>query len=123
MTDAAKNITLPEPMEPVLREGRVMRDLVIKVEPAEPTIGQMQLDFLRQLALRPQARAVPNNQHPDHQLRINRWSADLAVIGAQPLVHIGQRRGNKNIDAPEQVVLRDALIEPKLIEEACLIAA
>jgi hypothetical protein len=31
----AKNIALSEPMEPVLRKRRVVRDLVIEVEPAE----------------------------------------------------------------------------------------
>ena len=86
----AKDIALPEPVEPVLREGRVVRDLVIEVEPAEPAISQMQLDFLGQLALRAQAVAVPDNQHPDHQLRIYRRPADLAVIGLQPLVQIGR---------------------------------
>ncbi len=48
----AKNAALPE-MEPVLRKRRVVRDLVIKVEPTKPAICQMQLNFLRQPALRP----------------------------------------------------------------------
>ena len=46
--DVTKHIALPEPMEPVLREGRMMRDLVIEVEAAEPPVSQMQIDFLRQ---------------------------------------------------------------------------
>jgi hypothetical protein len=46
----AKDITLPEPVQPVLREGRVVRDLVVEIEPAEPAIRQMQFDFLGQLA-------------------------------------------------------------------------
>jgi hypothetical protein len=41
----------------------------------------------------------------------------------QPLVHIGERCRHKAIDTPEQVLLRDAFIEPKLIEQARLIAA
>jgi hypothetical protein len=35
-----------------------MRNLVIKVKPAEPPIGEMQLDFLAQSALRPDAVAI-----------------------------------------------------------------
>jgi hypothetical protein len=100
-----------------------MRNLVIKVEPTKSAIRQMQLDFLRQPALRAQTVTVPNNQHPDHQVRVNRWPTDLAVVGLQPLVHIGERRHHKTIDTPQQVVLRDAIIEMELIEKACLIAA
>src|SRR5262247_1612638 len=47
----AKDIALPEPVQPVLRERRMVRNLVVEIEPAEPPIGQMQLDFLGQLAL------------------------------------------------------------------------
>jgi hypothetical protein len=61
----------------------------------------MQLDFLRQPALRAQTVAVSNNQHPDHQFRVNRWPTDLAVVGLQPLMHIGERRHHKTIDTPE----------------------
>ena len=67
-----QDIALPEAMQPVLRERRVVRDLVVKVEPAEPAIRQMKLDLLGQLALRAQAVAITNNQHPDHQRRIDR---------------------------------------------------
>jgi hypothetical protein len=40
-------------------------DLVIKVEPAEPTVSQMQLNFLGK------------NQHPDHQFRVYRGPTSL----------------------------------------------
>ena len=36
-------------------------------------------------------------------------------------MHAGQHRRYKTIDAPQQVVIRDALIEPELIEETPLI--
>jgi hypothetical protein len=53
----AKDIALPEPVEPVLRKCRVVWDLVIKVEPAEPAVSQMQLDILGQFALRAKGRS------------------------------------------------------------------
>jgi hypothetical protein len=37
-------------------------------------------------------------------------------------MHVRERRRHKTIDTPEQVILRDALIEPELIEKTCLIA-
>ena len=46
LEQVAKNITLPEPVQPVLREGRVVRNLVVEIEPAEPTVSQVQLDLL-----------------------------------------------------------------------------
>jgi hypothetical protein len=46
----AKDIAVPELMQPVLRKGRMVWNLVVEIEPAEPPIGQMQLDFLGQLA-------------------------------------------------------------------------
>jgi hypothetical protein len=42
----AKDIALPEPVKSVLRDCRMLRNLVIEVEPAEPTVSQMQLNFL-----------------------------------------------------------------------------
>jgi len=110
-------------MQSVLREGRMVRNLVVEVEPAEPPIGQMQLDFLGQLALRAQAIAVANNQHPHHQLGIHRWPPDLAVIRLQLRAHTVQYRRHKDINASEQVLLRNAIFEPKLIEQTRLIAS
>jgi hypothetical protein len=112
----AKDIALPKPMQPVLRKCRVVWNLVIKVEPAEPTVSQVQFNFLGKLPLRAKAVAVPNDQHPDHQLGIYRGSTDLTVIGGQLLMHAGQNRRQKAVYPPEQVSLRDTIIEPKLIE-------
>src|SRR4051812_25607963 len=36
--------------------------------------------------------------------------------GLQLLMHIGEHRRHEYIDAPEQVALRDTIVEPKLIE-------
>jgi hypothetical protein len=45
------------------------------------------------------------------------------MCGSLCLGDIGERRRHEYIDAPEQVVLWDTVIEPKLIEQARLIAA
>src|SRR3954447_18555855 len=96
--------------------GRVVGNRVVEIEPAEPPIGEVKHHLLAQLPLRAQAVAVTDNQHPDHQLRIDRRPADLPVIGLQLLMHIGEHRRHEYIDAPEQVALRDMIVEPKLIE-------
>ena len=71
----------------------------------------MQLDFLGKPAFPPQSIAVPDNQHPDHQFGIDRWPAYLAVIGIELLMHIRERRRHEYIDASEQVVLWDPVVE------------
>jgi hypothetical protein len=39
-------------MQTILREGGMVRDFVIEIEPAEPTVSQVQLDLLGQFAFR-----------------------------------------------------------------------
>ena len=46
-------------------------DRIFEAETTEPTIGQVQMDFFTQPSLRPDAVAIADQQHPDHQLRIN----------------------------------------------------
>ena len=60
--------------------------------------------------------AIHDDEHADHQLGINRRTAHLAVVRLQSLVHIGESRGHKSVDAPEKVVLRDTMIEPELVK-------
>jgi hypothetical protein len=54
----AQDIALAEAPEPVLGERRVVRNLVVEIELAKPSVGQVQLNFLTQLAFRPDAVAV-----------------------------------------------------------------
>jgi len=56
-----------------------MRNPVVDIELAEPSVGKMQLDLLAQTALVSNAVAVSDNEHPDHQFRIDRRTADVAV--------------------------------------------
>jgi hypothetical protein len=53
--------------------------------------------------------------------RIESDPAGLRMALGLWFVHIGERRHHKYIDAPKQVVLRDTVVEPKLIEQARLI--
>jgi hypothetical protein len=44
----------------------------------------VEFDLLAQAALGTDAVAVADNQHPDHELRVDRRPTDLAVEGLQP---------------------------------------
>src|SRR5215472_17639684 len=64
---------------PVLRESRVVRHGTVKPEPAEPAVRQVQVNFLAQPPLRAYAEAIADDQHPNHQLRINGRPTNLTV--------------------------------------------
>ena len=56
-----------------------------EAKPTEPAIGQIQVHFFAQPALGANAEAVANDQHTDHQLRINGWPACVAVVFSEML--------------------------------------
>ena len=96
------------------REGRMIGNLVFKPEPAEPPVGQVELDLLAQPTLGTDRRAVADKKYPDHQLRIDRRAARMTVerrkLGAQP-TQIENR-----IDPPKQMIGGNAVFKVELIE-------
>ena len=66
------------------------RDVGIEPQSTEPAIGQIEMDLLTQPTLRTNAEAVADYEHPDHQLRIDRWPPDVAIIGPQVRPNLGQ---------------------------------
>ncbi len=57
----------------------MIRNRVAQIKAAEPTISKVHVDFITQPSLRPYAHDVTDQQHPDHQFRINRRTSDVAV--------------------------------------------
>ena len=98
-----------------------MWHLVIKVEPAEPAVGQMKRYLLAQPAFGADAVAVANDEHPDHQLGINRRPADVAIVGLELLVQVAKRRRDEHVDPAQQMVLRNAVFETELVKQTPLI--
>lgn len=68
---------------PVLEERRVIRHCPIQTEPAEPPVGRIEVNLIAQAPLRSNAKAVTNQEHPDHQFGIDRRPADAAVERCQ----------------------------------------
>ena len=66
-------------------EGRVIGNGLFQAKVAEPAITQVQMEFLAQSAFGADAIAVVDDQHADHQLRINRGAAGVAVVLRQML--------------------------------------
>ena len=107
----AQDVAVAEPPMAVDRERQVIRNLVIKLEPAEPPICEVHLDLLAQSPLETDSIAVAHDQHPDHQLRINRRSTDLAVEGSELLAQVSQHLRHHRIDPAQQMARRNAFFE------------
>src|SRR6201993_367995 len=58
LENVAQNIALTEPVQSVLGEGRVVGNGVIEIEPADPSVGEMEPHLLAQLPLGADAEAV-----------------------------------------------------------------
>ena len=70
-----------------------------------------------------QSVAVANDQHPDHQFRVNRWSADLAVEWLKLLAKLTQYPGHNWIDPAQQMARWDTPFEIEKVKQLTLIAA
>src|SRR5262249_19083059 len=112
----AEDVALAETAMPINRECRVIGNPVVELEPTEPAISKMQLDFLAELALRGDTVAVGDHQHPDHQLRINRGPAHLAVEGFKLVTKIGQYLRYGRIDPAQKMVIRNSIFQVEQIE-------
>ena len=86
----AEGVAVAEAAMPVLREGRVVRDASSRSEAAEPAIGQVQMHLFAQPPLGSDAEAVADDQHADHQLRIDRGPAGVAVEGGEVMAQIAE---------------------------------
>src|SRR5215831_18132083 len=116
-----KGITLAKAAMPIDRERRMVRHLVVEIEATEPAIGKVKLHFLAQPALRTDAVAVADNQHPDHELGIDRRPANLAVEGPQLLAKLSHYLRHHRIDAANKMVPRNTTFEVEQIEQLALI--
>jgi len=72
------------------------------------------VDFIAQAPLRSNAEAVTDQEHPDHQLGINRRPTDATVEGRQ--IPPDLLKVDKPVDRPQLVVSGYMLLERKLIE-------
>jgi hypothetical protein len=104
-----ERIALAEATVPILGEGRVVRHRIFEIKVAEPAIGQIQMDFFAQPALRADAEAVAHDQHADHQLRIDRWAARVAVERREVIAQFSEVE--EAIDAAQQVIAWDVIVE------------
>jgi hypothetical protein len=78
-----QQIALAKAAMPILRERRVIGNLAIQTESAEPSVREIEMNLLAEPPLGPDAHAVADDQHSDHQLKVNRGPSNPAVKGLQ----------------------------------------
>jgi hypothetical protein len=103
------------------RERRMIRNLVIEIEATEPAIGKVEFDFFAQLPLRTNSIAVSDDEHPDHELGIDRRSTKLAIKGFQLVAKLSQYPRHARIDTTQEMTHWNAPFEVEEIEQLALI--
>ena len=114
-----QQVALPKTAVAVLGEGRVIRHGAFQTQPAEPAIGQVEVDLFAQPTLRPNAEAVADQQHPDQQFGIDRGATDGAVERRQ--MRSQALKLHEPVDRPQQMVRRDMVLQRESIEQGRLI--
>lgn len=76
-----QEVAVAEAAVAVLGKGRVIRNGPFQAEPAEPPVGEVQVHLLAQPALGADAEAVTDDEHADHQLRVDRGPPHLDLPG------------------------------------------
>src|SRR4029453_14318253 len=76
LEDAAENIAVAKPFVARPRKGGVIGDPVLDPQAAEPSVCQVYLHLTADRSLRADRECVAENEHPKHQYRIDRRTAD-----------------------------------------------
>ena len=114
----AQHIALAKAAVAVLGESRVVGHLAVQPEPAEPTVGQVEVDLFAEPPLRADPGAVTHDQHAQQELRIDRGPPRAAVKGPEVLPHAVQV--NKTVDGAEQVVRRHMPLQAEPVKQRLL---
>src|ERR1700743_1719313 len=97
----------------------MVRDGVFDAEFAEPAIGEVHLHLTTDQPFRADRKDIPHDQHPDHQLRINRRAAHARIMRCKFTAKPGKIESG--IDLPHQMIFRNRLVEMKLVEQLTLV--
>jgi hypothetical protein len=87
----------------------VIRDLTFNREPAKPAIGKVHSHITAQRPLRSDREHVADDEHPDHQHRIDRWSTEPRIIRRQLGMHPTQIENRS--DLADRMIVWHRLIE------------
>lgn len=75
LEEASQEVAIAEAAMAVHGEGGMVRHPAIESEPAEPAVREVEVNLVAEPALGADVEAVADDQHPDHQLGIDRRAA------------------------------------------------
>ena len=104
------------------RECRVIRHLVLETKTTEPPVAKVEFNLLAQSPIEADAVAVADDQHPDHELGVNRRTTDVAVERLELLAQIAKDPRHDRIDPSQKMAARNTPFEIEQIEQLALIA-
>jgi hypothetical protein len=96
----------------------VIRNRAVQPEPAEPAIREIEMHFLAQPPLGADAEAVADDQHPHHQLGIDRGTTGVAIERSEVFAQLVEFE--KSIDAAQQMVGWNVIFEVEGIKQSLL---
>src|SRR3954470_17498100 len=97
----------------------MIRDLVLDAQAAEPAVCQVDLNLPAEQPLRADGEHVADDEHPDHQYRVNRRATKRRVVGCKLSTHPGQIEHGG--DLAHKVIAWYHLVEPELVKKLLLL--
>src|SRR5450759_4594052 len=97
----------------------MVRDDIFYAELAKPAIGEVHLHFTTDQPLRADRKDITYDQHPDHQLRIDRRATRGRVVRGKFTAQPGKIKSS--VDLPYQMIFRDRVVQMKLVEQLTLV--
>src|ERR1700674_5299282 len=97
----------------------MVRDGVFDAEFAEPAIGEVHLYLTTDQPLRADRKDIPHDQHPDHQLRIDRWATHGRIMRCKFAAKPGKIESG--VDLPHQMIFGNRVAKMKLVEQLTLV--
>jgi hypothetical protein len=90
----------------------------IEIEPAEPAVGKVEMDLLAQPPLRPDAHAITDQQHPDHQFGIDRGATRRTIERLQVLANAVEI--DEPVNRAQQVIARHMILDAEAVKQRLL---
>src|ERR1700684_677834 len=100
---------------PILRERRVLRNLLIKSEASKPAPRQMHAQFFDSLALARDAVEIANQQDAQQKFGIDGWPPRSAVTPFQLFAY--EIKADVLFNEPQQMCLWNLIFQAEVIEQ------
>src|SRR6202042_2960127 len=111
----AKEIARAKTTVAVLGERRMIGDVAVEPQATEPAVRQIEVDLVAQPPFGANAEAVADNEHPDHQLRIDRRASNPTVKRLQSLTETLELE--MPVNAAQQMIARDMIVEAEVVKQ------